>query len=429
MDHDDIDARVLNVTINGTGFAGQYTAACYRMLPHKNGVWIELAGVTSGRLENAKAFAERHDVAKAYESHGEMVNRIKPDIDNIACANHAHGPYAIEAARAGVGVIVLEKPPVLWPGYSEGRTADGATRKQETMDYLATVLDAVRESGSKLLYAEDFVYVDGVQGYVSLLREAQKTGLGRVLYQRGVCAHPGSHAKYYDSPQESGGGALLNKACHPLGPVLYVKQIEGILRDGTPIRPRRVSAMARQVLKGLPAEAGAHFRVMENVDDFARITIEFDDGTLAEVWGYDLGIAGILNDLSITADFGHCDIHINPNNSVELFLPDGKAAGDLLLREKLPTSEGTSYPSPRQFHAHGYVNEMEDAVDCALHSDRHPQSGPMMVWDTMAVLMAAYESSEKESVFIDIGGYIDGRAFESHEMPDPDQVPEVYQRR
>lgn len=429
MDHDDIDARVLNVTINGTGFAGQYTAACYRMLPHKNGVWIELAGVTSGRIENAKAFALRHDAAKAYESHAEMVAKIRPDIDNIACANHAHGAYVVEAAQAGAGVIVLEKPPVLWPGYGEGRSADAETRKIETMAYLAEVLDAVRAGGSKLLYAEDFVYVDGVQGYVAMLREAIARGQGHVLYQRGVCAHPGSHAPAYDDPAQSGGGALLNKACHPLGPCLYVKQIEGILRNGAPIRPKRVSGLATQILKGLPAEAGRHFRVMQQVDDFARITVEFEDGTLAEVWGYDLGIAGILNELSITADFGRCDIRINPNDAVELFLPDGDAAGDLLFREKLPTAQGTSFPAPRQFRAHGYVNEIEDAVDCALDPDRYPQSGPMMAWDTMAVLMAAYESSEKDSRFIDIGEYVAARPFEADEAPNPAHVPEVYQRR
>ena len=86
-------------------------------------------------------------------------------------------------------------------------------------------------SNAKLLYAEDFVYFDGVKGLVELLIEAQKTGKGRVLYQRGVCAHQGSHAPAYDTPAKSGGGggALFNKACHPLGPYLYLKQVEGIL--------------------------------------------------------------------------------------------------------------------------------------------------------------------------------------------------------
>ncbi|MCH7729220.1 MAG: Gfo/Idh/MocA family oxidoreductase, partial [Planctomycetes bacterium] len=224
----------INVTINGTGFAAGYTARTYGMIPHKNGVSIRLAGVTSGRMENAERFAAQHQIERAYGSHADMLQVVQPDIDNIACANDMHGPYVVEAAEAGVNVIVLEKPPVIWPGYSEEREADAATRLNESMAYLKTVLDAVRSSGSKLLYAEDFVYLDGVKGLVELLIEAQKTGKGKVLYQRGVCAHQGSHAPAYDTPSRSGGGALFNKACHPLGPCLYLKQVEGILRDGRP---------------------------------------------------------------------------------------------------------------------------------------------------------------------------------------------------
>ncbi len=329
--------------------------------------------------------------------------------------------------QRGVGLIVLEKPPVIWPGYAENRVADAETRKTESMEYLAKVLDAVHESGCKLLYAEDFVYVDGVLGAVQLLAQARQSDKGRILYQRGICAHQGSHAPAYDTPQKSGGGALFNKACHPLGPVLYLKQVEGILRDGKPIRPARVSAIALQVLKAQPESAGEHFRAMQNVDDFGRITVLFDDQTVAEVLGYDLAISGIRNELSIVADFGQIDIRINPNNSSEVFLPRGDYAGNILFREKLPTPQGSSFPMPRQFHAHGYVNEMEDAVDCVLQKPRFPQSGALMAWDTMAVLMAGYESSEKQSAFVDITEYTGARTFHDSEIPDPTALQKVYQ--
>jgi predicted dehydrogenase len=206
-----MEDKTLKITINGTGFAADYSAQCYGMIPHKNGVAIELAGVTSGRIANAEAFAEKHGVGQAFASHAEMLKSVRPDIDNIACANFAHGPYAIEAAEAGVPVIVLEKPPVIWPGYPKGREADAETKKNESMDFLRKVLDTVRESGSKLLYAEDFIYFDGVKALVELLAESQKVDKGKVLYQFGVCAHQGSHAPAYDTPALSGGGALFNK--------------------------------------------------------------------------------------------------------------------------------------------------------------------------------------------------------------------------
>ena len=391
------------------------------------GVTIDLAGVTSGRLANAEAFAVKNGIARAYESHREMVETVRPDIDNIASANYSHGPYAIEAAEAGTRVIVLEKPPVIWPGYAEGREANAETRKRESMDFLAVVLDRVRAPQARSCSTRKTSSTSTAYGASpALTREALKTGKGKLLYLRGVCAHQGSHAPAYDTPTKSGGGSLFNKACHPLGPCLFLKQVEGLMRDGKPIRPAKVSAVALQVLKHQPAASGEHFRVMQNVDDFARVTVVFEDQTVAEVLGYDLSISGIRNELSIIADFGQYDLRVNPNNENELFLPSAAAAGNILLREKLPTPQGTSFPRPHQFYSHGYVNEMEDAVDCALDDNRHPQSGAMMAWDTMAVLMAGYESSEKGGGFVDISEYT-RRPFEPREMPDPETIQEVYQ--
>src|ERR1044072_1205421 len=142
-----ISYHTLKVTLNGTGFAADYTARTYGLIPHRNGVAIELAGVTSGTPENARRFAATHGVKATFTSHEEMVRTLRPDIDNIACANYAHGAYTIEAARAGVKVIVLEKPPVIWPGYAQGRAADPTTMKRESMAYLGEVLDAVRHAG------------------------------------------------------------------------------------------------------------------------------------------------------------------------------------------------------------------------------------------------------------------------------------------
>ena len=320
--------RTLKVAINGTGFAGDYTAKTYSMIPHRNGVNIELSGIVSGKVENAQRFADTHGVQAAFSSHAEMIESVHPDIDNICCANFAHGPYTIESAKAGTPVIVLEKPPVIWPGYPEGREADSATRKRESMEYLAEVLDAVHTAGSKLLYAEDFVYFDGMKGIVELLIEARKTGKGKVLYQRGVCAHQGSHAPAYDTPSKSGGGALFNKACHPLGPALFLKQVEGIIANGTPIRPVGVSAVALQVLKHQPETCGEFFRVMQNVDDFGRLTVTFEDHTVAEVVGHDLSISGIRNEFSVITDFAQYDLRVNPNNENELFLPNSDHAGN-----------------------------------------------------------------------------------------------------
>ncbi|MBI2425965.1 MAG: Gfo/Idh/MocA family oxidoreductase [Candidatus Hydrogenedentes bacterium] len=423
-----MQTRHLRVCISGTGFAGDFTAQVFRMIPHKNGVDIRLAGVTSGNLGNAERFAARHGVHRAFASHAQMLEAVHPEIDCIACANYVHGQYVEEAAQCGVKVILLEKPPIIWPGYRQNRTADAATRKYESMAALKRVFDTVHEYGAKLLYAENFVYLDGVKAIVELIAAAKSVGKGKVLVQQGVCAHQGSHAPAYDSPEKSGGGALFNKACHPLGPALYLKQIEGLLLQGKPIRPKAVYGMTRQILKHQPASAAEHFRVMQQVDDFGKMTVVFEDETIAELTGHDLNISGILNTFEVIADFGQYHVRANPNNENELFLPEGAVVGNLLLREKLPTAQGTSFPRPSQFHAHGYVNEIDDAVDCALDAARVPQSSMLLAWDTLAVLLAAYESSEQHGAMVEIGDIVEQFPATPAVTPDPAHAGAVLQR-
>jgi hypothetical protein len=71
---------------------------------------------------------------------------------------------------------------------------------------------------------------------------------------------------------------------------------------------------------------------------------------------------------------------------------------------------------------------MNDAVDCVLQADRCPQSGPLTAWDTMAVLMAGYESSENGGAFVDLGEPSCRREFSREEAPDPRATARVFQR-
>jgi len=63
-----METKTVSVTINGTGFAGDFTAQVYGMIPHKNGVQIELAGICSGHVENARRFARAHGAMMAWDT-------------------------------------------------------------------------------------------------------------------------------------------------------------------------------------------------------------------------------------------------------------------------------------------------------------------------------------------------------------------------
>ena len=52
----------------------------------------------------------------------------------------------------------------------------------------------------------------------------------------------------------------------------------------------------------------------------------------------------------------------------------------------------------------------------------------MLAWDTLAVLMAGYESSEVGGQFVDLQPYLAARTFLPHELPDPRHFGGVFQR-
>jgi hypothetical protein len=72
---------------------------------------------------------------------------------------------------------------------------------------------------------------------------------------------------------------------------------------------------------------------------------------------------------------------------------------------------------------------MSDAVDCALEADRAAQSGPLLAWDTLAVLIAAYESSAAGGGFVELSPYLQARTFLPSELPDPRRFGAVFGRK
>jgi hypothetical protein len=68
-------------------------------------------------------------------------------------------------------------------------------------------------------------------------------------------------------------------------------------------------------------------------------------------------------------------------------------------------------------------------VECVLQPDRSPQSGPLLAWDTLAVLMAGYESSATGGGFVELQPYVESREFLPQELPDPRRFGSVFGRR
>ena len=204
--------------------------------------------------------------------------------------------------------------------------------------------------------------------------------------------------------RKSGGGSLLNKACHPLGPALYLKQMEGILLEGQPIRPARVSAVALQVLKQQPSTSHEHFRVMQHVDDYARVTVVFEDGSVAELFGYDLSIGGTATNSRSSPILASTTCGLTPAMSTNCSYRTARRQGVCCYARSYRrtgdvVSASAAIPHPRlrqRDERRGRMRAARGAVS-AIRADDGV--------DTLAVLMAGYESAAKGSEFVDITEY------------------------
>jgi hypothetical protein len=102
------------------------------------------------------------------------------------------------------------------------------------------------------MYAENWVYApDAAEGAA-----ADRGRGGPVMRMVAEESHSGSHASYAKYWSRAGGGSLLRTGSHPVGGVLYLKQAEGIARDGKPIRPKSVVAEVGRLMKMAAYEPG-----------------------------------------------------------------------------------------------------------------------------------------------------------------------------
>ena len=96
--------KTIGVGIIGSGFVADIHAASFAQAQG-----ARLAAVASSRLENAEAFAARHDIERAFDDYREILSLPEVDVVSLAVPNDLHCRMCVDAARAGKHVII-EKP-------------------------------------------------------------------------------------------------------------------------------------------------------------------------------------------------------------------------------------------------------------------------------------------------------------------------------
>jgi predicted dehydrogenase len=301
--------------------------------------------------------------------------------------------------------VICEKP--LTGSFGDGspdfhwQRADKEAALRTALASVDRMLDAEAKSKGRLLYAENWVYAPAIQKEREIL---EKTG-GQILWIHGEEAHSGSHSVDYAYAARCGGGVLIGKGCHPLTAALYLKRVEGRARNGKPLRPAAVSARTHALTRMKNFRDEGHIRKdYYDIDDFSAMHVEFEDGTLADIFASDIVLGGIHNWLEVCANNHRTVCNINPTTAMMTYNPVEKNFADVYVVEKIGTKQGWACTSPDEDWFTGYPQEMESFYRSIARGEP-AESDSRLAADAISTIYSAYLSADRAGAAVKIKTY------------------------
>ena len=388
-----MNPKKVRVGLIGAGFVGNIHARAYRRITDLD---VNIAAVAAVPLAQAQELAQQHGIADAYDDYRRILERDDINLVDLCVPNHLHERFAIEAAQAGKH-IVCEKPFTGYFGGPGAATPVGATLKEfmlkQALDSTDRMIAAAEQCGVKLMYAENWLYCPAVQKTMRLAAASK----GTILEIRAQESHSGSHASYAKTWAQAGGGALVRLAPHPIGIAIYLKQQEGLRRDGKPIRVAAVTAEAADLSKMPTFQAdGSKWLVSDwqDMENWCTVIMTFSDGARALIQASDIVLGGMEDTLQVLMSNARIDCDMGHSNMIKAYAPAESVFADEYIMEKVSTKAGWSNPSVDEEWILGYPQEIRDFVE-AVAFDRLPLSGADLGRQVVKVMYAAYQSAEE----------------------------------
>lgn len=382
----------VRVGLIGSGFVAGIHARSYQRI---RDIRVDVNAVAGVPLADADAFAGQFGIPDAYDDYRRVLDRDDIDLVDLCVPNNLHEPFVIAAAEAGKHII-CEKPLTGYFG-APGQENVGHSAKKAMLDESLRsadrMLSAARRAGVRLMYAENWLYCPAVQ---KAMRLVEASG-GAILEIRGQECHSGSHAGYAKVWKYAGGGSLVRLAPHPIGTAIYLKQMEGLRRNGRPIGVASVTAEAGDLSKMTAFQAEQPKYIVadwQDVENWCVLVMTFDDGSRATIMASDIVLGGMEDTLQIFLSNARIDCDMTHSGMLRAFAPEAGVFGDEYIMEKVGTKAGWSYPSVDEEWLLGYPQEVRDFVE-AVAFEREPLATAELGRQVVAVIYAAYQSAEE----------------------------------
>jgi predicted dehydrogenase len=383
--------KIIKVGIIGSGFAAKFH---FNAIKRVYCCTIEVVGAFSKNSERLNSFTSDRGIP-SFTDLDSLINAS--DVLHICTPPSTHEDLVTQVLSQNKYVIV-EKP---FTGYfgdgSDTFNGDLFSRKEgliATVNSVQRMLLAERKSKGAIMYAENWVYAPAIQKEKEVI---EKTN-AQILWIQAQQSHSGSHSLDYGKWHLSGGGSLIGKGCHPLAAAFYLKRVEGKNKNGIAIRPKAVSARTHAITRMSDYQNEGHLRNNYNdVEDYATVHVEFDDGTIADIVASELLQGGVKNYVEVHANNHRTICNIAPNNAMQTYNPVDISYDDIYVVEKTGTKQGWSFISPDEAWFNGYQHEMEAFYRSVVFGDPI-ESDSQLAADVTTTIYAAYLSAESNGI-------------------------------
>ncbi len=334
----------MKIAMLGSGFIARFYATSL----HAQRRTDKIITVYSRNLENAKRFADDYHLSHHTDSLEEAVRHPDVEVVLISLPNHLH-ELAVEACAKAKKHVICTKP--------LGRTAIEAKR----------MLDLVENAGIFGGYLEDLCYTPKFLKSVASIKNGD---IGRVLWTKSRETHSGPHSDWFWDKKKSGGGAMIDLACH------CVEISRNFI--GKEIRPVEVMCWAATQVHPIEAE------------DHAIGLVKYANGAIGQFevsWTFRGGMD--LRD-EVMGTEGTIWINNFLRTGFEMFTSGN---GEGYVAEKAEVNKGWLFPVGDESHELGYPNMFTDMFE-AIEEDRDPLESFYDGYVVNAILDAAYKSAE-----------------------------------
>lgn len=334
----------MKIAILGSGFIARFYAESLNAQRRRD----TMNTVYSRSIENAERFARDYGVQHYTNDMNEAINNSNVDVVIIALSNDMH-ETAVSACAGAKKHVLCTKP--------LGRTA--AEAKQ--------MLDMAEEAGIFAGYLEDLCYTPK---FLKSMDSIEQGNIGRILWTRSREAHSGPHSAWFWDKKLSGGGAIIDLACH------CVEIGRNFI--GKEVRPIEVMCWSDTQVHPVDAE------------DNAIGLVKYENGAIGQFevsWTFKGGMD--LRD-EVMGTEGSIWINNFLRTGFEMFTTNNQ---DEYVAEKMEINKGWLFPVGDEAHELGYPNMFTDMFD-AIEYKRNPKESFYDGYIVNAILDAAFLSAE-----------------------------------